>query len=174
MAYTSPIESNDVQQSPHDIWYLDLGCNNHMTGNLNLFLSLDNSVQNDFTLGNNVQVTVLGKGTVDILTKQGEHKYIPDVYHVESLKHNLMSIGKLIHKGYRVYMEDNHCVIKDIRPRNQLIEKVAMTSNHLFPLRIVPDNTRVSFKVESKEEVIHCDNKGNDSVEIQAAFQTKV
>ena len=43
-----------------------------MTGNLNLFSSLDNLVQTDVTLGNNFQVTIFGKGTVGILTKQGE------------------------------------------------------------------------------------------------------
>ena len=84
---------------------------------------------------------------------------MPDVYHVEGLKHNLLSIGQLIQKGYRVYMEDNHCVIKDIRPSNQLIARVPMTSNCLFPLRIVPDNIEAALKVESKEEVVHCDKK---------------
>ena len=69
MAYASPIESNIVQESPHDIWYLDSGYRNHMTGNLNLFSSLDKSVQTNVTLGNNVQVIVLGKGIVGILTK---------------------------------------------------------------------------------------------------------
>ena len=43
-----------------------------MNGNLNLFSSIDNSVQIDVTLRNNVQVIVLGKDTVDFLTKQGE------------------------------------------------------------------------------------------------------
>ena len=61
-----------------------------------MFSSLDNSVQTDVTLGNNVQVIVLGKGTVSILAKQGKHKYMPDVYHVEGLKHNLLIIGQLI------------------------------------------------------------------------------
>ena len=93
MALTSPLECNAVQEIPHDIWYLDSGCSNHMIGNLNLFFSLDTSVKTDVTLGNNGQVTVLGKGTVDILTKQGESKYIPDIYHVEGLKHNLLSVG---------------------------------------------------------------------------------
>ena len=96
MACTSPIEYNTIQESPFDIWYLDSSCNNHMTGNLNLFSSLYNSNQIDVTLGNNVQVIVFGKGTVSILTKQGEHKYMLDVYHVEGLKHNLLSIGQLI------------------------------------------------------------------------------
>ena len=30
---------------------------------------------------------------------------MPDVYHVEGLKHNLLSIGQLIQNGYRVYMD---------------------------------------------------------------------
>ena len=122
-----------------------------MTLNLNLFSSLDNSIQTDVTLGNNVQVIVLGKGIVSILTKQGEHKYMSDVYHVKGLRHNLLSIGQLIHKCYKVYMEDNHCVIKDIHPSNQLIAKVPMKSNHLFPLKIVPDNTNIHSRKKEKK-----------------------
>ena len=172
MASVSPTECNNIQESPSDIWYLDSRCSNHMIGNLNLFSSLDNSVQIDVTLGNNVQVTVLGKGTISILTKQGEHKYMLDVYHVEGLKHNLLSIGQLIQKGYRVYMEDNHCVIKDVRPSNELIARVAMTRNRLFSLRIVLYNTKAAFKEESKEEVMYCDKKEKDNADFQAAFQT--
>ena len=142
-----------------------------MTSNLNLFSSLDNSVQTDVTLGNNVQVTVLGKGIVGIVTKQGDRKFIPNVYHVEGLKHNLLSIGQMIHKGYIVYIEDDHCVIKDKRPSNQLIEKVPMTSNHLFPLRIVPNmkgktNIGVALKEESKEVVEYTDKKANGSANL--------
>ena len=78
------------------ICYLYSGCSNHMTVNLIFFSSLDNSVQTNVTLGNNVQVTVLVKGVIGILTKQGGKIFMPDVYHVEGLKHNLLSIGQLI------------------------------------------------------------------------------
>ena len=54
MASTYSIECNLVQENPHDIWYLDSSCNNHMTGNLNLFPGLYKSVQIDVTLGNNI------------------------------------------------------------------------------------------------------------------------
>ena len=47
-----------------------------MTGNLNLFPSLDNSIQTNVTLGNNVQVIALGKCNVDILAKKGESNYM--------------------------------------------------------------------------------------------------
>ena len=69
LACESPLECNVVQEIPHDIWYLDSSCSNHMTGNSSLFSSLDDSIQIDVTLGNNVQVTVLGKGTASVLTK---------------------------------------------------------------------------------------------------------
>ena len=89
---------------------------------------------------------------------------MPDVYHVEVLKHNLLIIVQPIKKCYKVYMESNHCVTKDVRPSNQLIEKVPMTRNHLFPLRIMPnmkgkENSGVAFKAKSKEADKNCDKK---------------
>ena len=63
-------------------------------------------------------------------------------------------------------MEDDHYVIKDKRPSDQLTEKVPMTSNRLFPLRIVFDmkgktNTGATFKAESKEAIEYLDKKEN-------------
>ena len=85
----SPVEWNVSQASPCDIWYLDSDYSNHMTGNIELFSSLDESVQTKVTLGTDIQVTVLGKGSINILTKQGEQKVMSDVYYVSGLKHNL-------------------------------------------------------------------------------------
>ena len=121
----------------------------------------------------------LEKGIVGIVTKQRESKYIPDVYHVQGLKNNLLSIGKMMQKGYRVYIEYDHCVIKEKCPSNWLIERMPMKSNHVFPLRIVPDmkgntNTRFVFKEESKEVVEHFDKKENGSPNFKVAFQIEV
>ena len=54
-----------------------------------------------------------------------------------------------------------------------------MTSNRLFPLRIIPDmkgktNIGSAFKEESEEVDKHFDKKENDSTNFQAAFHTKV
>jgi hypothetical protein len=112
-----------------------------------LFSSLDKSVQTKVTLGTNIQVIVLGKGSINILTKQGEKKVMPDVYYVSGLKHNLMSTGQLLQKGYRIYMEDNHCVILDRYPSNQLIARIQMTSNIMFPLTLKPTMKRKTMQV---------------------------
>jgi hypothetical protein len=62
-----------------------------MTGNINLFSSLDKSVQTKVTFGTYIHVIVLGKVSINILTKQGEQKVMLDVYYVSGLKHNFMS-----------------------------------------------------------------------------------
>ena len=72
-------------------------------------------------------------------------------------------------------MEDDHCVIKDKHPSDQLIEKVPMTSNCLFPLRIVLDmkgktNTGDALKVESEEIVDILDKKENGSANLRDTF----
>ena len=72
-------------------------------------------------------------------------------------------------------MEDEHCVIKDKHPSDQLIANVPMTRNHLFPLRIVPDikgkaNIGDAFKVESEETVELLDKRENCNANLQVAF----
>ena len=49
-------------------------------------------------LGNNTQVTIMDKGNVGNLTKQGKKKAIPNVYFVKGIKHNLMRIAQLLQK----------------------------------------------------------------------------
>ena len=76
-------------------------------------------------------------------------------------------------------MEYDHYVIKDKCSSDQLIAKVQMTSNCLFPLRIVSDmkgktNKGVAFKEKSEEIVKLLDKKENGSANLQAAFQTEV
>ena len=77
----------------NDLWLLDNGCNNRMTGNKKLFSSLDNSVKFEIKLGDDRHVNDLDKGTVSVLSTQNEKKNIPNVYFVLGLKHNLMSVG---------------------------------------------------------------------------------
>ena len=55
------------------------------------------------------------------------------------MKCNLLSIGKLIQKGYNVFFEDDVCNIMDIPPSKQRIAQVKMTRNRMFPLKMRAD-----------------------------------
>jgi len=87
MSYSTTIENKE------DTWYLDFGCSNHMTRNIDMFSSLDKNVKIDVILGNGNKVSIEGKGRINIVTNTGEKKYIKDVFYVLGLKHNLMSVG---------------------------------------------------------------------------------
>jgi len=71
-----------------------------------------------------VKSEVMGKGRVNILTKNGEKKCSLDAYFLSRLKHNLISMGQLMQKGYNVFFKNGECTILDESPRKQLIAKV--------------------------------------------------
>ena len=52
---------NMVETNSEDIWFLDSGCSNHMTGNLALFSALDKNVKSEVTLGTDSKISVMGK-----------------------------------------------------------------------------------------------------------------
>ena len=64
------------------------------------------------------------KGNINTLTKKGEKKFIYDVCFVPLLKHNLMSIGQLLQKGYRIFFKRKQCTILHKFPSIQLMAKV--------------------------------------------------
>lgn len=122
-----------AQESPSDSWFLDSECSNHMTGNTDLFDYLDNSIKLEVKLGNNDTMEVIGKGAINMMTNIGKGT-IPDVYYVPGLKQNLISVGQLVQKGYKVVLENNVCTIFDKSPSNIIIARIEMTRNRMYPL----------------------------------------
>jgi hypothetical protein len=49
------------------------------------------------------------------------------------LKHNLISVGQLTQKGYRVSFENNVCTILDIPPSKMVIAKIKMDRQQNVP-----------------------------------------
>ena len=94
-----------------------------MTGNRDIFEILDTSAKSKEKLGNDNIVEVSGKGTIIVMKNLGK-KSIPEMYLVPSLKHNLISVGKLTQKGYKFIFENNIYTIFDISPSTMVIARV--------------------------------------------------
>jgi hypothetical protein len=62
-----------------EIWFLDSGCSNHMTGNKQWFTDIDEQYQQYVKLGNNFKMTVAGKGNIR-LHVNGITQVITNVY----------------------------------------------------------------------------------------------
>eukprot|EP00253_Pinus_taeda_P022846 PITA_22846 len=130
---------NIAQDKQEDFWFLDSGCSNHMTGNIEMFANLDENVKYEVTTKTDSKIFFKGKGKVSIQARNGEQMIVPEVYYVSGLKCNLLSIGQLIDKGYNVFFKDDMCTIRDIPPNKKIIAQVQMTSNRMFPLKLRAD-----------------------------------
>ena len=103
-----------------DLWLLDSGCSNHMTGNKSLFSSLDSTVIMNIKLGDDSLVPAKGKGIVPVLSNQNEKMSIHEVFYVPHLTVNLISIGQLLQNKYDVRFHDTYCAIYDKPPSKRL------------------------------------------------------
>ncbi|XP_019227492.1 PREDICTED: uncharacterized protein LOC109208796 [Nicotiana attenuata] len=75
------------------------GCSDHISGNKKLFIGLDEIFRGTVRLENNAKVPAVGKGKIRITVKDGSSNFISDVFYVQSLHHNLLSLGQLSKKG---------------------------------------------------------------------------
>ena len=69
-----------------------------MTGNMRKFIDYRSCDGGTVRVGNNVACYIKGIGSI---TLDGKSK-IEDVYFVDGLKHNLLSVGQLVDKGYQL------------------------------------------------------------------------
>ena len=61
------------------------------------------------TFGDNGKGRIIGHGSID----NNSSSLIENVFLVDGLKHNLLSISQLCDKGFKVIFESSHCIIKD-------------------------------------------------------------
>ena len=69
-----------------------------MTGNKELFSSLDTSIRSKVKLCNDSKVKVSGKGVIVVYVKNGKRRTIDDVYYVLGLMCKLLSVVELLEK----------------------------------------------------------------------------
>ncbi|XP_049936006.1 retrovirus-related Pol polyprotein from transposon TNT 1-94 [Nymphaea colorata] len=122
----------DANSCKSEVWFVDSGCSNHMTGNKSFFKDIDETIQLDVWLGDNNRISVKGKGTAIIKSETGMEKFINDVYYVPGLAQNLLSVGQLVQKGYTLLFENDACEIKN--KSGVVLAKVNMVRNKMFPL----------------------------------------
>ncbi|KAJ9547479.1 hypothetical protein OSB04_020022 [Centaurea solstitialis] len=91
------------QTDEEDVWFLDSGCSNHMTGNKKWFSSLVEDHSQSVKLGNDTRMAVVAKGSIRVQIN-GIIQVISDVYYIPELKNNLLSIGQLQERASKTHM----------------------------------------------------------------------
>lgn len=104
-----------------------------MIGKGDLFCTMDDSNKSKITLGDEKAIQVEGMGDMEVSTNEG-NKRVNDVYFIPKLKHNLLSVGKIMEKNYKVVFEDRKCMIFDKNKWHKHVTNISMIMNRLFPL----------------------------------------
>ncbi|RDX60425.1 hypothetical protein CR513_61430, partial [Mucuna pruriens] len=115
-------------------WLIDNGCTNHMTFDCDLFKEFDTSVVSKAKIGNGEHIAVKGKDTVAI-ESISDTKLIKDVLFVPNINQNLLSVGQLIQKGFKVIFESDQCLIKDANDNKVFKVKMKGKNFMLDPIK---------------------------------------
>jgi len=133
--------SSEFKEGKNNEWFLDFRCSNHMSGNRNWFMQLDEDFRHKVKLGNDTCLAVMGKGNIRIVVSGVTHM-ISHVCYVPELKNNLLSLGQLQEKGLSIFIRNNKCTL--LYPERGQIMKVNMSSNRMFVLTTTMVSTKTS------------------------------
>ena len=132
-----------------NLWYLDNGASNHMTGNLEFFTKIDRRVTGKVRFGDDSRIDIKGKGSIIFLTKNGERKELSDIYFIPNLRSNILSLGQATESGCEVRMKDDCLLLYDREGR--LLVKAKRALNRLYKVAMEVENTRCLQLVHLKE-----------------------
>ncbi|KAK2370871.1 putative mitochondrial protein [Trifolium repens] len=116
------------------LWYLDTGCSNQMTGHRDWLLEFDGKFKSTVKFADNSIVPVEGKGKVMVHRQNGNHTFVTDVMYVPTMKHNLLSLGQLVEKGFELSTKDQFIEVHD--PNNRLVLKAPLSKNRTFKVNL--------------------------------------
>ncbi|WJX25474.1 hypothetical protein P8452_14509 [Trifolium repens] len=113
-----------------NVWYFDSGCSNHMTGNRSILIDFDECLNTKIKLANNEFIMAEGIGNVRVQMSNGKKAVIEKVLYVPGIQCNLLSVGRLISKGFKVVIENETLQLFDSKKR--LFLKTARSKNMTY------------------------------------------
>jgi hypothetical protein len=119
-----------------NVWYLDNGVSNHMTGDRGKFLELDLKIAGKVRFGDGSAVDIVGKGSVLFQCKNSSDQWLlHDVFYIPKLKANLVSLGQLTETCHRINLDDDWLEVVD-KVSGKLIMKVYRSVNRMYKIEL--------------------------------------
>ena len=101
-----------ASKNTSESWLIDNGYTNHMTYDQELFRKLDKIIISKVRIGNGEYIPIRGKKIVAI-ESLSSLKLTLDVSFILDIDQNLLSVGQLLEKGFKVLFDNKFCMIKD-------------------------------------------------------------
>ncbi|KAM1185510.1 hypothetical protein ACFX2G_015112 [Malus domestica] len=110
------------------VWFIDSGCNNHMTSYKSLLIYVGGSVNTMIKMGNGQIVQAIEKSTLVIETKN-KTRYIKEVMLVPGLDENLLSVSHVVQHVYFLLFVDDMVAIFEDRQLEHHVVTMQITGN---------------------------------------------
>lgn len=138
----------EVKDDEDDIWYLDNGACNHMSGDRRYFSSIDDTISGKVRFGDDSCIDIKGKGSIEFMDRNGEPRKITDVYFIPNLKSNIISLGQATESSCDVRMKGEHLIMHD--RDGKLIAKALRSRNRLYKVHMrIRDNLSLLSRTTS-------------------------
>jgi hypothetical protein len=106
-------------------------------------------LEGSVSFGDAFEMEVKGKENVKFLQKNERFRMIENVYFIPEMKSNILSVGQLMEKGFKIFMKNQTLHLKDIQGRQ--IARVEMRENRMFKLNLRRIEEKY-LKVNKKDE----------------------
>lgn len=144
----------ETSTGEENVWYLDNGASNHMTGNRNYFKTINESITGKVRFGDDSRVDIKGKGSILFVSKNGEKKILAEVYYIPDLKSNIISLGQATKSGCAVKMKEDYLTLHD--KEGNLITKANRSKNRLYKVIMeIVDSRCLQLEVASDSNKWH-------------------
>ncbi|KAH9722428.1 hypothetical protein KPL70_006731 [Citrus sinensis] len=138
-------ETNMAVTKSYD-WWLDSGATIHVCNDKKFFLSYKEETEGQMVLmGNNNAAIVAGKRVVEINFTSGKKVTLYNVFHVPSVRKNLISASCMCKHGLKIVLEGNTCIVS----KNGLFVGKGYSCDGMYKLSINNNNINLAYIVES-------------------------
>ncbi|XP_021747543.1 uncharacterized protein LOC110713397 [Chenopodium quinoa] len=131
-------------------WYLDSGCSKHMTSDKSKFLSLEDYPGGTVTFGNNKKGEIIGKGKIG----RSKSHSIDNVFLVEGLMHNFLSISQFCDKGNFVSFTSDSCNIINNKSGKVVLEGTRRGNTYTVDLNLIPRNDLTCLSIVEDDPLL--------------------
>ena len=141
-------------------WILDSGCSRHMTGDRRNFLSLAAFQGGSVAFGGGKSGQIVGIGKIG---RSLEHA-IENVYCVDGLRHNLLSISQLCDRGNEVSFSSVGCIVKNLQSGEVVMEGKRVNNVYKASLKSLPENNLTCLNVQESDSQLWHKKMGHASL----------
>ena len=129
---------------------MNSGCSSHISGRKDWFVNLKPSMKNMVKFANGNTLVAEGIGDVLIMRKDNKRSVISNVLYILGMKRNLLSIGQLVKKNYKVSIKDK--IMRVVDANGRLILKDPMSQNRTFKIKLNVIEHKFLLTIASRDE----------------------